>query len=136
MQHLSDIKIAVDNPALETGNLPGILSEIEQALEELLNSKQVHRIDLRAMPWSAGEEQKLEQILGRGEVTIELNALGKSIFQETSYSGVWLISHYNEAEELIGKIIEISYLPDMVFAQQEDISRGLERIKTLRSQDS
>ena len=136
MQHLSDIKIAVDNPALETGNLPGILSEIEQALEELLNSKQVHRIDLRAMPWSAGEEQKLEQILGRGEVTIELNALGKSIFQETRYSGVWLISHYNEAEELIGKIIEISYLPDMVFAQQEDINRGLERIKTLRSQDS
>ena len=136
MQHLSDIKIAVDNPALETGNLPGILSEIEQALEELLNSKQVHRIDLRAMPWSAGEEHKLEQMLGRGEVTIELNALGKSIFQETRYSGVWLISHYNEAEELIGKIIEISYLPDMVFAQQEDISRGLERIKTLRSQDS
>ena len=136
MQHLSDIKIAVDNPALETGNLPGILSEIEQALEELLNSKQVHRIDLRAMPWSAGEEHKLEQMLGRGEVTIELNALGKSIFQETRYSGVWLISHYNEAEELIGKIIEISFLPDMVFAQQEDISRGLERIKTLRSQDS
>ena len=136
MQHLSDIKIAVDNPTLETGNLPGILSEIEQALEELLNSKQVHRIDLRAMPWSAGEEQKLEQILGRGEVTIELNALGKSIFQETRYSGVWLISHYNEAEELIGKIIEISFLPDMVFAQQEDISRGLEKIKTLRSQDS
>lgn len=136
MQHLSDIKIAVDNPALETGNLPGILSEIEQALEELLNSKQVHRIDLRAMPWSAGEEHKLEQMLGRGEVTIELNALGKSIFQETRYSGVWLISHYNEAEELIGKIIEISFLPEMVFAQQEDISRGLERIKTLRSQDS
>ena len=136
MQHLSDIKIAVDNPSLETGNLPGILSEIEQALEELLNSKQVHRIDLRAMPWSAGEEHKLEQMLGRGEVTIELNALGKSIFQETRYSGVWLISHYNEAEELIGKIIEISFLPDMVFAQQEDISRGLERIKTLRSQDS
>ncbi len=136
MQHLSDIKIAVDNPSLETGNLPGILSEIEQALEELLNSKQVHRIDLRAMPWSAGEEHKLEQMLGRGEVTIELNALGKSIFQETRYSGVWLISHYNEAEELIGKIIEISYLPDMVFAQQEDISRGLERLKTQRSQDS
>ena len=136
MQHLSDIKIVVDNPSLETGNLPGILSEIEQALEELLNSKQVHRIDLRAMPWSAGEEHKLEQMLGRGEVTIELNALGKSIFQETRYSGVWLISHYNEAEELIGKIIEISYLPDMVFAQQEDISRGLERLKTQRSQDS
>ncbi len=136
MQHLSDIKIAVDNPALETGNLPGILSEIEQALEALLNSKQAHRIDLRAMPWSAGEEQKLEQILGRGEVTIELNALGKSIFQETAYSGVWLISHYNEAEELIGKIIEISYLPDMVFAQQEDISLGLERLKTRWSQDS
>lgn len=134
MQHLADIKVAIDNPSLETGNLPGILSEIQYALEELLNTKtrqqNTHKIDLRAMPWSVGEEQKLEEILGQGEVKIELNSLGKSIFQETSYSGVWLITHYNEENELISKIVEITYLPDMVLAQQEDIKSALDRLKS------
>ena len=124
MQHLADIKVAIDNPSLETGNLPGILSEIQYALEELLNTKtrkqNTHKIDLRAMPWSVGEEQKLEEILGQG----------KSIFQETSYSGVWLITHYNEDNELISKIVEITYLPDMVLAQQEDIKSALDRLKS------
>ncbi len=129
MQDLSDIKIIVDDPAVQSGNLQSIVTEIYHALKKLLAKKNIHRIDLRAMPWTAGEEQQLEQILGVGEVKIEMNAMGKSIFQETSYSGVWWISHYNDEGDVISRLIEISYLPDMIFAQQEDIKSALERLK-------
>ena len=128
---LADIKIQVETPEYETGNLQSILSEIQYALQELLEQKKIHCIDLRAMPWSPGEEQKLENYLGRGEVAIELNTLGKSTFYETQFSGVWLVSHYNQEEELIARQIEITYLPEMLFSQNEDIKNSLERLKTV-----
>ncbi|MCU7940401.1 MAG: hydrogenase expression/formation protein [gamma proteobacterium symbiont of Bathyaustriella thionipta] len=106
-----------------------MLSEIQYALQQLLEQKQVHRIDLRAMPWSPGEKQKLEDYLGQGEVAIELNTLGKSTFYETQFSGVWFVSHYNQDGEVIAKLIEITYLPEMIFSQHEDIKNSLERLQ-------
>jgi len=129
---LSDIKIEVENSSQETGNLPGVIAEIKFALEQLLETKKTHCIDLLAMPWSPGEEQKLEKYLGQGEVRVELNALGKSTFIESHYSGVWLVSHYDENGETIGKLIEINYLPDMIFSQTEDIRDSLKRLQSIK----
>ena len=95
-EHLSEIKVQVERPAQETGNLQSILSEIKFALNQLLEQKKTHTIDLRAMPWSPGEEEKLENYLGQGEIQVVMNALGKSTFIETNYSGVWVVSHYSD----------------------------------------
>lgn len=126
--NLSDIKVEVELPVQETGNLPSILSEIKFALNQLLEHKKNHSIDLRAMPWSPGEEEKLENYLGQGEIQVELNTLGKSTFTETNYSGVWIVSHFNDEGEEIGKFIEVTYLPDMIFSQQEDIKESYKRL--------
>lgn len=126
---LSDIKINVQSVDQETGNLQSILAEIEFALAQLLEQKKTHCIDLRAMPWTPGEEAKLEHFLGQGEIYVELNALGKSIFAETAYSGIWMVSHYNDENEIIGKLVEVTYLPDMIYSQTEDIRNSLERLK-------
>ncbi len=80
---LADIKIKVEQPDYESGNLSSVLAEIKFALQQLLEQKKSHCIDFRAMPWSPGEEEKLEQYLGRGEISVQLNALGKSTFYET-----------------------------------------------------
>ncbi len=130
---LADIKIQVETSQHEnehnSGNLYSVLSEIKFALEQLLQHKKTHCIDLRAMPWSPGEEDKLEKYLGRGEINIDMNALGKSTFYETQYSGIWVVTHYNQEDEVIGKLIEISYMPEMVFSQYEDVKDSLERFK-------
>lgn len=128
-ESLADIKVQVETTEYNTGNLSSILSEIKYALQQLLEHNTVHSIDLRAMPWSPGEEQTLEHYLGRGEVAIELNTLGKSSFYETQFSGVWLVSHYNQEDELIARHIEITYLPEMVFSQKEDIKNSLESLR-------
>ena len=126
---LADIKIQVEAPEYDSGNLPSILSEIKFALQQLVEQKQTHCIDLRAMPWSPGEEDKLEQYLGRGEISVELNALGKSTFYETRFSGVWIVTHYNQEDEIIGKLIEITTMPEMIYSQYEDIKESLENIQ-------
>jgi len=133
-ESLAGIKIQVEKPEYDSGNLQSILAEIKFALQQLLEQKKVHCIDLRAMPWSSGEEQKLEDYLGKGEVLIELNTLGKSTFYESRFSGVWLVNHYNQEDELIAKLIEITYLPEMIFAQTEDIKNSLEHMNKALNQ--
>lgn len=128
-QTLADIKVQVEASEYESGNLQSILSEITYAVEQLLQKKETHSIDLRAMPWSPGEEAKLEKFLGQGEVSMELNALGKSLFYETEFSGIWLVTHYNEDDEVISKLIEVTYVPDMIFSRHEDINDSLERLQ-------
>ncbi len=128
---LEGISVQVENPELETGNFQSILMEIKFSLEQLLEQKKSHIIDLRAMPWSPGEEHKLEKYLGKGEVHIELDALGKSTFYETSYSGIWVVTHYSEDGAVIAKAIEITYMPEMVFSQDEEIKDSLERFEKL-----
>ncbi len=128
-QALADIKVQVESNEYESGNLDSILSEIAFHLEQLLEQKKTHSIDLRAMPWSPGDEDKLEAYLGQGEIQIELNALGKSLFYETQYSGIWIVTHYNQEDEIIGKLIEITYMPEMVFSQKDDVKDSIERLK-------
>ncbi len=126
---LAEIKVQVETPDYDSGNLQSILSEIKFALEQLLQQNKTHCIDLRAMPWSPGEETRLEEYLGRGEISVELNALGKSSFYETRFSGIWIVTHYNQQDEIIGKLIEITYMPDMIYAQYEDVKNSLERLQ-------
>jgi len=127
---LADINVHVELPISddESGNLQSILTEIKFALEQLVQHKKSHSIDLRAMPWSPGEEMQLEKYLGKGELHIELNALGKSYFYETQYSGVWMVTHYNPEEEVISQLIEITTMPEMLFSRYEDIKDSIERL--------
>ncbi len=125
---VGEITVKVESQDVDSGNLASLLSEIRYSLEQLVQDRTTHSINLRAMPLSLAEEQKLEQYLGQGEVTITLNALGKSIFYETSYSGVWIITHYNPEGEVSAKLIEISYMPEMLFSPEEDVKNSIERL--------
>lgn len=110
---------------VETGNVAPLLHEIRHALQALLESGSETVIDLRGLPLAPGEEARIEQRLGCGEVRVELNALGPSEILETRYPGVWLVTHRNNDNEVIGRFIEICLVPRLVCAQDEDIRAGL-----------
>jgi hydrogenase-1 operon protein HyaF len=112
-----------------TRNVKPLLHEIRHALDALLDSGARSVIDLRSMPLAPGEEQQLLEELGRGEVNARLHALGPSEIIETRYPGVWLVVHYNNADEVIGKFIEICDVPEVLRSQQEDIREGLELLQ-------
>jgi hydrogenase-1 operon protein HyaF len=113
-----------------THNVQPLLHEIRHALVKLLDDGGNTVIDLRSLPLAPGEEQKLLDKLGQGEVTAHLHALGPSEIVETRYPGVWVVVHFNNDNEVIGKFIEVCDMPRLLCSQQEDIRQGLEQLQT------
>ncbi len=119
----------VEQVAHRTGNVEVLLHEIRHALGNLLNDEQETCIDLHGLPLAPGEEKKLLDILGQGEVSASLDTLGHSMVRETRFPGVWLIVHKNHAGEVMGKFIEITRIPYILTAQPEDMRDGLLRLQ-------
>lgn len=114
-----------------TGNVTPILNEIRHALKKLLEDGESTTIDLRALPMGPGEEQKLESLLGIGEVTANIDAMGPSTVNETLFAGVWLITHRNTENEILGKFIEITRFPSILESQTEDMRSALTALPDL-----
>jgi hydrogenase-1 operon protein HyaF len=118
-----------------TWNVQPILHEIRHALRKLIDSGNNSIIDLRSIPLAPGEEDTIINTLGCGEVHARLNALGPSEIVETRFAGVWLISHYNEDNSIIGRFIEITALPDILKSQAEDMAFALAQLESELNDD-
>jgi hydrogenase-1 operon protein HyaF len=123
---LAEIGIEVD---AGTQNVQPLLHEIRHALARLLEEGRETVIDLRSIPLAPGEEAAIEQALGEGEVQATLSALGPSDFRETFYPGVWVITHYNRDDQIVGKFVEVAFVPSLLKSQTEDITAGLRRLE-------
>ncbi|MGB7930879.1 MAG: hydrogenase expression/formation C-terminal domain-containing protein [Gammaproteobacteria bacterium] len=124
---LAELEIEVGN--IGTHNVIPLLHEIRHALAQLLEEGKETVIDLRSIPLAPGEEAAIEQALGEGEVQAALSALGKSDFRETSYPGVWVATHYNRDDKIVGKFVEITFVPALLRSQSEDMAAGLQRLE-------
>ena len=125
--HTAELK--VESGENLTHNVQPLLHEIRHALATLLDDGGRTVIDLRSIPLAPGEEQKLLDKLGQGEVHAQLKALGSSNFVETRYPGVWVVEHFNNNDEVIGKFIEVCDIPDLLRSQPDDIREGLEQLQ-------
>jgi hydrogenase-1 operon protein HyaF len=112
-----------------TWNVQPILHEIRHALGKLIENGENSIIDLRSIPLAPGEEDTIIDTLGNGEVHARLNALGPSEIVETRFAGVWLVTHYNEENNIIGRFIEITVLPDILKSQADDIAFSLAQLE-------
>ena len=112
-----------------TWNVQPLLHEIRHALGKLLDTGDNSIIDLRSIPLAPGEEETIIDTLGCGEVHAKLNALGPSEIYETRFAGVWLITHYNEENSVIGRFIEITRFPDILKSQHEDMTISLNQLE-------
>ncbi|MGD8235543.1 MAG: hydrogenase expression/formation C-terminal domain-containing protein [Chromatiales bacterium] len=114
-----------------TGNVQPLLHEIFHALRRLRDTGEVTVIDLRALPLAPGEETQIEKKLGKGEVHASIDALGPSEIVETGIAGVWLVTHFNAEEEILGRYIEICRIPAILESQDQDIEYGLDEMEAL-----
>ena len=104
-----------------TQNVKPLLHEIKHALESLIENGETSIIDLRSIPLAPGEEDKILNTLGKGEVQAQLDSLGLSEINETQYAGVWVVTHYNDEGSIISRFIEITRMPEILSSQTEDI---------------
>lgn len=125
MSSLDAIRIRVE---AETGNTQPLLHEIRHALARLLETDESTVIDLQSLPIAPAEVEALETALGRGEVSAELHAFGRSDIRETAIPGVWIIEHYNNEDELMAKLIEVTRVPEILCSQAADIAGGLREL--------
>lgn len=114
--------------AVVTGNTLPILHEIRHALERLARDGDSTTLDLRAIPFAPGDEERLLAHLGRGEVRVELDAMGESNIWESNYPGVWVVQHRDEEGERVAFQIEITDIPSIIRSQPEDLEESLDRL--------
>lgn len=126
---LIDIPV-ISEPAmtLPSMNVEPILHEVRHALRRLLETGETAMIDLRAMPLAPGEEAKIRERLGTGEVVIRLDAMGPSTLTETAYSGVWWVEHRNPNDVVTGLYIEVAKVPSIVEPDRQDLIDAVARL--------
>lgn len=129
MSGLSDIGVKVERSAepdsLAWGNALPILHEVRHALTRLIDHDEPTVIDLQSIPMGPGDDKRLLECLGEGEIRAELDALGRSVIRECRYPGVWLIEHFNANDEAAARFIEVAWIPSILMSQQEDVCSGL-----------
>lgn len=113
---------------LSSGNIEPLLHEIRHALELLLREGTSTTLDLKSIPLAPGEEDRILEVLGKGEVRAALSAFGTSELSETSFPGVWVVTHYDAQDALRACFIEVTRVPAILCAQTPDIADGLARL--------
>ncbi len=125
MKSIGGIDVLVEP---QHGNVRPILNEVLHALDRLIDTDEPTTIDLAGLPFGPGEFDDLEALLGKGELSAQLDALGTSRIRETAYPGVWWIEHRNAHNEVVGRYLEITRTPEILSSQLADICAGRARL--------
>ena len=137
MSSLANIPIKVIDcrPVDRVSLVKTLLQELHAMLKTLLDTGQGGALDLRALP-ALGEEsyQFLKNELGVGEVSARIQSFGRSEIQETAYSGIWWVSHYNQDDDIYTELIEVNFLPEILKSHQDDVRLSRSRLHKLLSE--
>lgn len=106
-----------------------LLHEIAHALQRLQADGTTTTLDLNAIPFGPGDERRLIDFLGSGEISAKLEAMGESRIWESAYPGVWVIDHRGATGERVAFQIEITKLPGILEAQPEEIVEALSALQ-------
>lgn len=132
--HLNGIPIATGGVFPETvlshGNALPLLHEIEVLLNDLVTTGKSASIDLRGLPMLPGDYDKLREVLGQGEVSATVDALGPTHVRETAIHGVWWITHRNAEDEVTAEFIEVTYFPEILKTHPADARQAVETLRT------
>ena len=133
MNDLKGIPIAVADDAAGltlSGNADPILHEIRSLLNDLVTSGKSASIDLRNLPLSTGDYQKLKEVLGQGEVSATIDAMGPTQVRETAVHGVWWVTHYNNDSTVIAEFLEVTTMPEILRTHPADARAGLDLLQS------
>jgi len=111
-----------------TGMAWSILTEIRQLLDALSDKGTVGSIDLRSLPMTDADRVQLEELLGHGEVKVELDLAGASEVWETAYSGVWWIRHKGAGNKIACEEIAVTAIPEILITHPVDIEAAAARL--------
>lgn len=106
-----------------------IISEIEACALRFAETGEENSIDLRCLKAMPQEREILSTLLGRGEVSAIVEALGLTEIHETAVPCVWWVRHRNADEEIVGELIEITEIPEVMLGDRKAVAHGLEALR-------
>lgn len=126
---------AMPMPAVEApgASAQAIISEIEVCAARFAATGEDASIDLRFLKAMPREREILASLLGQGEISATVNALGCTEIRETAIPCVWWIRHRNSEDETVGELIEITEVPEIIAGDRMAVAQGLEALRTARS---
>lgn len=89
-------------------------------------------LDLRCLKAMPAEREILSTLLGRGEVSATVEALGLTEIHETAIPCVWWVRHRNADEEIVGELIEITDIPEVMLGDRKAVAHGPEALRIAR----
>lgn len=109
-------------------NAAPLLTEINDKLPDCRPGSMPHVINLSLLPHTSEDIDFLSRTLGSGPVVILSRGYGNCRITSTSTRNVWWVQYYNSQETLILNTLEISAVPDVACAAQEDIDDSAQRL--------
>ncbi len=112
-------------------NAPPLLPEINEHIPLVVPGGDPHVINLSLLPHTEEDLVFLNDILGRGPVTILSRGYGNCRITATATRNVWWVQFYNSQDTLILNSIEITEIPEVACAAGEDIADSAQRLKEI-----
>ena len=112
-------------------NTPTLLSELADKVKSRKPGDPVHSINLSLLPHTEEDLVYLNDQLGKGDTIILSRGYGNCRVTSTKTNKVWWVQYYNSQDALILNTLEITDVPEVICAAQEDIEDSLERLEEI-----
>ena len=103
----------------ESGFAAALISETLALLTRFAKTGDTATIDLGGLPMSNRDRAALDDFLGRGEVSANVEVIGRTEIWETQFSGVWRVRHFGDGA-IATDLIEIAACPKILCADPRD----------------
>ncbi len=114
-------------------NAPPLLVEIRDNLPDYQEGGEAYVINLSLLPHTEEDLMYLSDNLGIGPIIILSRGYGNCRISSTSTKNVWWVQYFNSQDTLILNTLEISKVPDVACASQEDIEDTAQRLSEILS---
>lgn len=128
-------------PQLDFDGMPQDLINAGPVLVELLDVARQHAeaprsvphvINLSLLPFSPEDQRFLSAQLGEGGVALLSRGYGNCRVGSTATPGIWRVQYFNSTDQLILDTLEVTTIPQVACAAQEDIEDSAERLREIR----
>lgn len=127
---LAGARRTLEIPPLPEGvmNAPVLLAEIRDVVLGHCPGDAAHVINLTLLPLTPQDFECLLLTLGAGCSVVLSRGYGNCRVSSTTLANTWWVQYYNNGDSLILNTIEITTMPDVVLASDDDFTDSLARL--------
>ncbi|WP_425101320.1 hydrogenase expression/formation protein [Tropicibacter sp. S64] len=109
-------------------NAPPLMVELGDKSAAYVEGQEPHVVNLTLLPHTEQDLAWMDQALGQGSTEILSRGYGNCRISATALAHVWRVQFFNSMDTLILDTFEVTGMPEVALAADEDLSDSAERI--------